>query len=186
MASSFFRGFLLGQRHSADDDGLGANQVGIRVDSGSGVRVAYAWRMRQRGVRSEVEEEADEDLAKAGEYGWVNGELGWVERTGRELQMDDDWTCCTSGGQANDVGMGKKELTNCLLWISHQELGGYKFPLVLPEASKKSKAKKLAKALDTKEWVSQVFGYGRRLTLQTEIVYCTCGSIGSPCLSHTQ
>ena len=65
MASSFFRGFLLGQRHSADDDGLGANQVGIRVDSG--VRVAYAW----RGVRSEVEEEADEDLAKAGEYGWV-------------------------------------------------------------------------------------------------------------------
>ena len=67
MASSFFRGFLSGQRHSADDDGLGANQVGIRVDSGSGVRVAYAW----RGVRSEVEEEADEDLAKAGEYGWV-------------------------------------------------------------------------------------------------------------------
>lgn len=28
---------------------------------------------------------------------------------------------------------------------------GYIFPLVLPEASKKSKAKKLAKALDTKE-----------------------------------
>jgi hypothetical protein len=40
-----------------------------RWASGWTVAVAYAWRMRQRGVRSEVEEEADEDLAKAGEYG---------------------------------------------------------------------------------------------------------------------
>ena len=38
-----------------------------RWASGWTVAVAYAWRMR--GVRTEVEEEADEDLAKAGEYG---------------------------------------------------------------------------------------------------------------------
>ena len=132
-----------------------------RWASGWTVAVAYAW--RTRGVCGSVASgqkwrRADEDLAKAGEYGWVNGELGWVERTGRELHMDDDWTCCTSGGQANDVGMGKRndKLLCCEFLIKN--LGVINFHWFCLRPAKSLKPKSLPKLLTLKSECHKYLG----------------------------
>lgn len=81
MASSFFRGFLLGQRHRADDDGLGANQVGqsgghsgVRRTRGICVCVASGQKLKKKQMKIWQRRVNMGELM--GELMDANGELG--------------------------------------------------------------------------------------------------------------